>query len=256
MSVSPFAQPLAQRATGTVSRVSVLADSIALVVNTRAHYPLALIPALVRHGFTSAERPSREAMTFVAHLRPGLVVAIVDPRVPEDVHLIRMAARSGAYVLLLAESPESFAPGLEAGADVCLTDDTAVDALEAQIGAIRRRLDASLEVAKPDLELVVGDFRLDSSSRRLHKGETQIPLTAMEFSILAHLVENRGKTTSAQELLHHVTGRVHRDVEASQTVKVYIRRLRQKLQAYGASPNIITTVRGYGYMVERQLPGN
>lgn len=254
MSISPAAPPTPRAPADNLRRVPLLADSIALIVNTRGHYPPALIPALVHHGFTSAERPVPEAMAFVQNLRPGLVVAIADPNLPEDVYVIRMAARSGAYILLLAPSAESFAQGLEAGADACLADDHVPAVLDAQVGAIRRRLDAAVVIPSPDPELVVGDFRLDIRSRRLQRGSIQVPLTAMEFSILAHLVENTGKTTSAQELLHHVTGRVHGDTEAAQTVKVYIRRLRLKLQAYGGSPDMITTVRGYGYMVERPMP--
>jgi len=232
-----------------------LSDAIALIVKTRDYYPVTLIPALVHHGFTSAERPVGEALAFVEHLRPALVVAVVDPERPEDQHVIRLAARFGAYVLLLAPSSDGFALGFEAGADFCLWDNVAPTALEAQVGAIRRRLDSESAVAtaRAELDLVFGDFQLDLASRRLYyKGSKQIPLTAMEFSILARLVDNAGKTTSALELFHHVTGRIDRDAEASETVKVYIHRLRQKLHAYGGSPDLITTVRGYGYMIERR----
>ena len=257
MSISPApAPPFARSLRDPISHVSLPAGSIALIVNTRNNLPLSLIPALVRYGFTSAERPIAEAVLFVQNLRPGLLVAIVDPAHTPDAELVRMASRSGAYVLLLAPSSESFARGLNAGADACLADGVDDATLEAQIGAIRRRLTSAAAEPLAEPELVVGEFRLDRSSRRLHKGTVVVPLTAMEFSILAHLAQNAGKTTSALELLHQVTGRVHRDTEAAQTIKVYIRRLRQKLQRYGGSVDLITTVRGYGYMVERPAGGS
>ena len=255
MTASPALPSQPHRPNDNVSRVSMLSDSIALIVNTRNYYPVALIPALVHHGFTSAERPVTEAMYFVQHLRPGLVVTVVDPERPDDLHILRLAARFGAYVLLLAPSPNGFALGLKAGADFCLSDSIAETALQAQVGAIRRRLDSASanRMAPSDLDLALGDFQLDVASRRLfYKGSVQVPLTAMEFSILAHLVENAGKTTSALELFHHVTGRIDRDAAASETVKVYIHRLRQKLHAYSGPPDLITTVRGYGYMIERR----
>ena len=255
MTASPALPSQPHRPIDSVSGVSMPSDSIALIVNTRNYYPVTLIPALVYHGFTSAERPVGEALAFVQHLRPALVVAVVEPERPEDLDVIRLAARFGAYVLLLAPSPDGFALGLEAGADFCLWDNVAPTALAAQVGAIRRRVDSesALATAQAGLDLVFGDFRLDLASRRLfYKGSVSIPLTAMEFSILAHLVDNAGKTTSALELFHHVTGRIDREAAASETVKVYIYRLRQKLYAYSGSPDLIATVRGYGYMVERR----
>lgn len=254
MSISLAPAAYGQPTTESVSRVALRADSIALIVNTRNHNPSALIPTLVRNGFTSAERPLSEAINFVRRLRPGLVVAIVDPERPDGLDAIHLVAQSGAYTVVLAPSAAGFASALEAGADVCLPDQAGEAALVAQIGAVRRRLDRAAELPESHLELAVGDFRLDLSSHRLHQGATQIPLTAMEFSILAHLAENSGKATSAVELLHHVTGRLYGDSEAAQTVKVYIRRLRQKLQNFGGAADIIVTVRGYGYMVERRLP--
>jgi two-component system KDP operon response regulator KdpE len=223
---------------------------IALVIRGREYASLSVIPALVRHGFTSAERTTDDALEFLDQLRPSVVLCVVDPARGADIELIRdVASRLPAFILLLAPTSEAFAAGLEAGADACLCEKDSPETLDAQIRAIKRRLPGNGDQA---LDFPLRGFRIDLDSRRFQKGDQPIPLTSMEFSILSYLAEHAGRVTSPMELLHGATGRLHTEAEASQAVKVYVGRLRKKLQAQGADPAVIANVRGYGYMLERR----
>jgi DNA-binding response OmpR family regulator len=72
----------------------------------------------------------------------------------------------------------------------------------------------------------------------------------MEFSLLLALVENEGRVVSALQAARLSTGRFIAEAEAAQTVKVYVRRLRQKLADAGCPPSLIVNVRGRGYIFD------
>jgi len=104
---------------------------------------------------------------------------------------------------------------------------------------LRRKREARLQLRAGDLEL----DRLDHTARR---GGKAILLTNKEFSLLEHLMLNRGQCVSRVELLDSVW-----NMEPAQTtniVDVYVNYLRRKLQDPPPG-HLIRTVRGQGYMV-------
>lgn len=218
-------------------------------MSTRPYGAVDLISLLVQNRFTSAERGASDALAFIHHLRPELVIAVMNPARFSDLELLRSIARStAAVILVLAPTGESRAAALRAGADLVLQDSDGREALEAQIAAIRRRLLADAEGEVREGTLVVGPLTVNLSARRASVGDTTLPLTNMEFSLLAALVSNAGRVLSPIEVARLSTGRLIQEPEASQTVKVYVRRLRQKLDAAGLSGDLIVNVRGRGYM--------
>jgi DNA-binding response OmpR family regulator len=72
----------------------------------------------------------------------------------------------------------------------------------------------------------------------------------MEFSLLLALLEEQGRVLSPVQAARYISGRVVSEAEAMQTIKVYIRRLRQKLEEAGYPPSVIVNVRGRGYMLD------
>jgi len=92
--------------------------------------------------------------------------------------------------------------------------------------------------------LVAGDLRLDPASRRVWRGEDEVPLTARELAVLDYLLRCRGEVVSKRDILDHVWDS---DFEGDPNlVEVYVRRLRGKLdRPYGRAA--IETVRGAGY---------
>jgi DNA-binding response OmpR family regulator len=129
--------------------------------------------------------------------------------------------------------------GLTIGGDDYLAKPFAFAELVARIQALLRR------GAAPRTTLRVGDLVVDASRRQARRGDTEIPLTAREFRLLEYLARHAGRVVSRADLWEHVwEGMAEPE---SNVVDVYVRYLRNKL---GRSPDLITTVRGGGYLLE------
>jgi DNA-binding response OmpR family regulator len=225
-------------------------DLVALIVATRPYPAMDLVPILIKHRVTSIERGRGDALAFVQHLRPDLVVAVMDPTRVDDLDLLRNVSRaSDAVILLLAPNAEAQAAALRAGADVYLHDGDGPESLDAQITAVRRRL---LNTNQPPAEefLECGPIRLNRASRKAWADGRELALTNMEFSLLLALVDNHGRILSALEAARLSTGKFIAESEAAQTIKVYVRRLRQKLEQASCPGSLIVNVRGRGYMFD------
>jgi len=226
------------------------ADLVALIVSTRPYAAIDLVPMLIKHRITSIERGRNDALAFVQHLQPDFVIAVLDPSRIDDLDLVRNVARaSHALLLVVAPNAEAQAATLRAGADVFARDSDGPESLDAQISAVRRRL---LTATQPDAddEVEAGPVRLSRASRKAWSEGRELTLTNMEFSLLLALVENQGRVLSALQAARLSTGKMMGEAEAAQTVKVYVRRLRQKLQEAGTPPSLIVNVRGRGYMFD------
>lgn len=232
--------------------------SVAFVTHTRAYSSADVLPALARHGFTTTERPhDRETERLVAQFRPDLVVLAIDPRHEAELRLVENAARvaPNAVVLVIAPGPTAtgLAAALEAGADVCVRDTDGPDVIAAQIGAIARRRRAALPAEDEEPKTIaVRDLILDFDRCQAVRNDERIPLTPTEFKILAYLAKNAGKVVSPVEILRAVQDYSYSEREAQEIVKVYIRRIRRKIELDPSEPSYIVNVRGFGYMLERR----
>jgi DNA-binding response OmpR family regulator len=143
-------------------------------------------------------------------------------------------------VLTARQEVETRVRCLDLGADDLMLKPFSLHELRARCRALlRRKREARLQLRAGDLEL----DRLDHTARR---GDLSILLTNKEFSLLEHLMLNRGQCVSRVELLDAVW-----DMEPAQTtniVDVYVNYLRRKLNDPPPG-QLIRTVRGHGYMV-------
>lgn len=97
-----------------------------------------------------------------------------------------------------------------------------------------------------DGRIVIGDLFIDMNSGKISKGEKDIVLSALEFRILQIFLENRGRILSRETLLEDVWDIAGNFVNDN-TLSVYIKRLREKIEDDPQNPKIIMTVRGLGY---------
>src|SRR3954452_20302553 len=164
----------------------------------------------------------------------GLAVCRALRAAGNDVPVIMLTARG--------EVSERVA-GLEAGADDYLVKPFALEELHARIRAIARRRDESPTAARLEL----GDLVVDFGARRAWVADEEVVLARREFDVLATLADPPGAVVSRLRLYDEVWDGVEEDLR-SNTLEVYISRLRQRLAA--SRTVVITTVRGIGYRLD------
>jgi DNA-binding response OmpR family regulator len=134
--------------------------------------------------------------------------------------------------------------GLDAGADDYLPKPFAFKELLARMRALTRRY---AEAGSPDTTLELADLRLDTVTHRAKRGQREIELTAKEYALLEYLMRHPRRPLNRTLIREGVWGYDY--YGASNVVDVYIRHLRQKLEANG-EPALIHTVRGVGYQID------
>jgi two-component system alkaline phosphatase synthesis response regulator PhoP len=134
--------------------------------------------------------------------------------------------------------------GLKLGADDYLTKPFEVIELLARIEALLRRSPASTNGRTAE-SFRFGAVTIDFKRAEVLRDNEPIDLSAMEFKLLQHLIENRGVVHSRDELLDAVWG--YDAMPSTRTVDVHIAWLRQKLETNPKHPHFIQTVHGMGY---------
>ena len=137
--------------------------------------------------------------------------------------------------------------GLNLGADDYLIKPFALDELIARVRTLVRR-----SYGKRDPVIRVGDLKIDTSTREVSRGGDAIQLTGREYALLEYLARNADKVISRTQIWEHVYD--YLSTATSNVVDVYVGYLRKKLNA-GGRPNILTTRRGFGYVLNTEKQG-
>jgi DNA-binding response OmpR family regulator len=138
--------------------------------------------------------------------------------------------------------------GLELGADDYVTKPFNHLELLARVKAVLRRLDMPAPKSRAP-SFKSGDMEMDFDAQELRVKDDTVPLTPTEYKLLYHLVRNAGHTLTHGTLLAKVWGREYRD--EVDYLRVYVRRLRDKLGDDPEKPRYIRTERGLGYRFMR-----
>ena len=151
-----------------------------------------------------------------------------------DVPIVMLSARDGEVDKVR---------GLEMGADDYITKPFSHLELLARVRAVLRRYQSQSPALGETFES--GDLMVDYASRQVAVAGQPVRLTPTEYSLLFHLTRNAGRILPHQTLLAKVWGREYTD--EIDYLKVYIRRLRQKLEGGAESIGQIVSERGVGY---------
>ena len=172
-------------------------------------------------------------------------LAIVDLGLPkmDGVSMIKqLRASDHAYPILILTARNRWqekVEGLEAGADDYLTKPFHPQELLARIKVLLRR-----SVGLADSTLKCGSVVIDTSSKQVSVNDEEVTITAYEYRLLSYLMMHTGKVLSKRELVDHIYE--EDDDRDSNTIEVFIRRLRKKLDPDN-SLKPIETQRGRGY---------
>lgn len=149
--------------------------------------------------------------------------------------------------------------GLELGADDYICKPFRVRELIARIKAVLRRAEASgrSKSVTESSDIVLGDIGVYTKEGKVYKlkdgkKDVDLELTAMEYRLLLILLNNRGVVLSRNRLLEDMWD-VSGDFVNDNTLTVYIKRLRDKIEKDPADPKIIKTVRGMGYIIDKNI---
>jgi two-component system KDP operon response regulator KdpE len=211
----------------------------------------ASLESLGHQVVTAAGGPA--ALSEIREEMPDLVILDMTrpgPSGPELCHPIREAAPAIPIIVLSSNASESDrVAALDLGADDCLTKPFGPDELLARIRAVLRRSRSHHGLGQA---LEVGDFSFDRNARRITLLSKEIGLTPKEFDILSYLLNNPRKVVTQRELLLAVWG--PESAEEADYLRVYVSRLRRKIEPDPAHPRYILTVPWVGYRMDPAGP--
>ena len=219
---------------------------IALVVEDEPQIRRFVCGALAEESCRTREAGSvAQGLALAAREHPQLVILDLGLPDRDGVAFIReLRSWSAVPVLVLSArtaEPDKIA-ALDAGADDYLTKPFGVGELRARIRAMLRRQQTLADAGALHR---FGDVELDLSRHVITRAGAEVHLTPQEYSLLALLVTNPGRVLTQGFLMDKVWGPGHR--ADNHYLRVYMGRLRQKLEADPTRPRHLLTETGVGY---------
>lgn len=135
--------------------------------------------------------------------------------------------------------------GFEFGADDYISKPFRLKELLVRIKSVLRRYNKE----SADGVIKIKELTINTNEAKVYKNGNEIVLTAMEYRLLLILLNNRGKVLSRTQLLENIWD-IDGDFVEDNTLTVYIKRLRDKIEDEPTKPVYIKTMRGLGYVID------
>jgi two-component system KDP operon response regulator KdpE len=215
-----------------------------LVVDDEPPIRKLLRMGLAAQGYQTLEAPSGKVALELLSQSPDLIVldlGLPDMQGHELLRIIRARNESVPIVVLSSRGDEAGkVQALDFGADDYVTKPFGMDELLARMrAALRHQLQTQGE--RPIFRL--GDLSVDLVRRVVKIGDKEVKLSPKEYELLRVLVQHAGKVLTHKFLL----GELWDDLTDAQYLRVYVRQLRQKIEADPERPQYIITETGVGY---------
>jgi len=218
-----------------------------LIIEDEESILMALEDNLRLEGYeVLSARDGREGLSMAKERGHDLIILdIMLPQIDgfEVCKELRQAGITTPILMLTAKSQEiDKVLGLELGGDDYVTKPYSPRELLARVKSLLRR---SKQVQQEIDQYTFSDVEVDFRKYEVKKSGRLIYLTALEFSILHFLINNKGQVVNRDDILDEVWGR---DVYIqSRTVDKHISELRKKIEDNPSNPDFILGVRGIGY---------
>ena len=173
-------------------------------------------------------------------------VAAIDAERPDLVLVdITLTEGNGFPVIFLTASGDelSTVTGLDMGADDYIAKPFRPKELVSRIRSVLRRSSGNHG------EIALGELRVDTSKGLVFRADRQIFLSALEYRLFMFFLNHRGQILTREQLLDEIWDSAGEYV-SDNTLTVYIKRLREKLEEDPQDPRLILTVRGIGYQLK------
>jgi len=178
-----------------------------------------------------ADRPDAVLLDVMLPKRDGL----------EVLRSIRALSSTPVLMVTARDDTSDIVVGLELGADDYITKPFEMPILLARLRAALRRARRDPEQER----LRIGDVDIDVAAHRVTRGSEEIDLSPTEFRLLVELAGSAGRVFTRELLLENVWD--YPATGDTRLVDVAIQRLRSKLELEPSRPQLIETVRGFGY---------
>ena len=215
-----------------------------LVVDDEPQIRRFLRLGLEGHGYSVVEAATAEAATRAAVAHPPELV-VLDLGLPdregfEVLGALREWSRAPVIVLSVRNREGEKVRAFDLGADDYVVKPFGMPELLARVKAALRRRTAAAEPL-----FVVGGLEVDLARRLVRVDGAEVHLSPKQYRLLQVLVANAGKVVTHRQLLGEVWGAAHRD--DVQYLRVFMRKLRGRLEADPARPRYLLTELGVGY---------
>lgn len=146
--------------------------------------------------------------------------------------------------LTALDDEKDIVKGFDLGADDYITKPFHTRELLSRIKNVLRHI----EKKNIDDIIRVQDIEINKNKKMVKRGDRELELTALEYKILLLLFENRGGIISREQILSNIWDENENFVNDN-TLTVYIKRIREKIENNPNKPEIIKTIRGIGYKI-------
>ncbi len=186
---------------------------------------------------------------FQANAIDLVIMDLMMPRMDgiEAIGHIRRSSMVPIIVLSALEEEHHKVEALNQGADDYLTKPFGVDELLARVNAVIRRAKWN-KASQPPMFLAHADIVVERDRHQVTVRGKPLELTPTEFNLLVYFMENPGKVLSHEIILRTIWGPEYG--QEAEYLRVYIGRLRQKIEVNPAQPRHLLTERGIGYSFE------
>lgn len=195
-------------------------------------------------GYEVLHAPDEAGAVALLNTQPDLVLLDISLQSGTGYGVCREAKRRGLPVIFLTASGDenSVVEGLDMGADDYIAKPFRPRELLSRIKSVLRR-------AGRDSSMTLGRVSVDLDSGTVRRDGVPVALSSLEYRLLTTLLNNRGRLLPRQRLLEDIWD-AGGDFVNDNTLTVYIKRLREKLEDDPQNPTLIKTVRGLGYRVD------